>query len=128
MRISVNRKIQFGFSLLEVMAALLILLIVSGIVMSGMGQMMYTQGTIANRTEMHSGVRSATELLQQEIGQAGKVSLGDPNANVTLHAALTAGTGKAFSLDTSSGSAPMVYPGEVLTVDLGANQETITVT
>jgi len=125
------RKVQLGFSLLEMMAAMLILLIVSGIVMSGMSQMMNTQGMIANRTEMHAGVRSATELLQQEIGQAGKVSLGDPNASVTLHSAVTLplGTSKSFSLDTSPpGVAPTVYPLEVLTVDLGANQEVVTVT
>jgi len=67
----VTRKLQLGFSLLEMMAALLVLLVVAGIVMSGMSQMMNSQNQIANRTEMHAGVRSATELLQQEIGQAG---------------------------------------------------------
>jgi len=122
------RKPQFGFTLLEVMAAMTVLLIVTGIVMSGMGEMMNTQGRIANRTEMHAGVRSATELLQQEIGQAGKVSLGDPNANVTLASAVAVGPGVSFSLNTSSGAAPTVYPGEVLTFDVGANQETVTVT
>jgi prepilin-type N-terminal cleavage/methylation domain-containing protein len=64
-----------GFSLLEMMVVLVILLGVTAIVMGGMMQMAMTQGTIANRTEMHSSVRSATELLQQEIGQAGKIVL-----------------------------------------------------
>jgi type II secretory pathway pseudopilin PulG len=122
------RKLQLGFSLLETMAAMAVILLVTGIVMSGMIQMMNTQSKIANRTEMHAGVRSSTELLQQEIGQAGKVSLGDPTANVTLHAAVAAGTGISFSLDTSTGVAPTVYPGEVLTVDIGANQEAVTLT
>src|SRR5256885_10774473 len=76
-------KPQRGFSLLETMVALAVLLGVGGIVMSGMVQMMRVQNTIGNRTEMHTSVRSATELLQQEIGQAGKVSLGPPNVNVT---------------------------------------------
>jgi prepilin-type N-terminal cleavage/methylation domain-containing protein len=125
----VKRKLQCGFSLLEMMAATSVILIVTGIVMTGMSQMMNTQGTIANRTEMHAGVRSATELLQQEIGQAGKVSLGSPGANVTLHAAVAASpaTPVSFSLDTSTGVTPTVYPGEVLTVDIGANQESVTV-
>ena len=122
------RKPQFGFTLLEVMAAMTVLLIVTAIVMSGMGEMMNTQGRIANRTEMHAGVRSATELLQQEIGQAGKVSLGDPNANVTLASAVAVGTNLPFSLNTSTGAAPTVYPGEVLTFDVGANQENVAVT
>src|SRR6266446_5748271 len=54
--------------------AIAILLVVTGIVMSAMMQMTMTQGTVANRTEMHSSVRSATELLQQEIGQAGRIA------------------------------------------------------
>jgi prepilin-type N-terminal cleavage/methylation domain-containing protein len=127
MRIFVTRKQQAGFSMLETLAALAVLLIVTAIVMSGMAQMLNTQATIANRTEMHTSVRSATELLQQEIGQAGKDSLGAPTANVTLHAAVAIGTA-SFSLNTSMGVAPIVYPGEVLTFDLGSNQEAVTVT
>src|SRR5256884_10005082 len=68
------RKKQAGFTLMETMVSLVVLLGVSAIVMSGMVQMMWTQGTISNRTEMHTSVRSATELLQQEIGQAGGAS------------------------------------------------------
>ena len=123
-----TRKQQPGFSLLEMMLALAILLIVTGIVMSGMVQMLNSQSLIANRTEMHTSVRSATELLQQEIGQAGKVSLGDPNASATLHAAVAIGANVSFSVDTSSGAAPVIYPGEQLTFDLGSNQESVTVT
>ncbi len=122
-----KRKRQCGFSLLEMLAVVAILLVVTGIVMSGMAQMMNTQSLIANRTEMHAGVRSATELLQQEIGQAGKVSLGAPTANVTLHANVAVGT-VSFSLDTTvAGVTPAVYPGEVLTVDVGALQEAVTI-
>lgn len=121
-------KQQSGFSLLETMAALAVLLGVGGIVMSGMVQLMNTQGTIANRTDMHTSVRSATELLQQEIGQAGKVSLGAPTANVTLTSAVAAGSNVSFSLTASSGPTPTVYPQEWLTVDVGANQESVQVT
>jgi len=64
-----------GFSLIELMVATTILMIVSSIVTSGLLQMTNAQRTISNRTEMHSGVRGATELLQQEIGQAGRISL-----------------------------------------------------
>lgn len=112
------------------MLALLVLLTVTGIVMSGMTDMMNTQSRVANRTEMHAGVRSATELLQQEIGQAGRVSLGTPGANISLTSAVAAGGSVTFSsttLNTSTnGSSPSacgnctVYPGEVLTVDVGA--------
>jgi prepilin-type N-terminal cleavage/methylation domain-containing protein len=122
------QKPHRGFTLLELMAALVALLVVAGIVMSGMSQMMNSQSQIANRTEMHAGVRSGTELLQQEIGQAGKISLAGPTANVTLTNAVAAGTGVSFALTASTGSAPSVYPTEALTVDAGANQEVVTVT
>jgi len=118
-----TRKKQNGFSLAETLASLAILAAVGGIVMSGMVQLMKTQGSIANRTDMHSSVRSATELLQQEIGQAGRVSLGSPGANVTLNAAVTGTSG--FTLVASDGSSIMVYPNEVLWVDVGIKQEAV---
>ena len=66
---------QSGFSLVEVLVATGLLLIVSGIVTTALMQMTKSQTTIWNRTEMHSGIRGATELLQQEVGQAGRVSV-----------------------------------------------------
>jgi type II secretory pathway pseudopilin PulG len=122
-----TRKKQMGFTLVETMVALVVLLAVGGIVMSGMVQLMKTQGTIANRTDMHTSVRSATELLQQEIGQAGKVSLAPPLANVSLAAGVAAGNNVSFTLSASDGSTPAVYPGEYLTVDVGAQQEVVNV-
>ncbi len=107
------------------MVSLGVLFAVGSIVLSGMGQLLRTQGSIVNRTEMHSSVRSATELLQQEIGQAGRISLGANAASVTLSAAVAAGA-SGFTL-TAVGAAPIVYPGEVLTVDTGTNQENVTI-
>ena len=66
---------QSGFSLIELLIAMGLLLAVSSIVTSALMQMTKSQTTIWNRTEMHSGIRGATELLQQEVGQAGRVSV-----------------------------------------------------
>ena len=71
----IKTRSQSGFSLIEVLVATAVLLIVSSIVTTALMQMTQSQMTIWNRTEMHSGIRGATELLQQEIGQAGRVSL-----------------------------------------------------
>jgi prepilin-type N-terminal cleavage/methylation domain-containing protein len=134
---------QAGFTLIEMMVALVVLLAVSGIVMSGMVQMMKTQGTIANRTELHTSVRSATELLQQEIGQAGKISLPTPPAG-TVWAMLTAVNvpgdipvtqavtfnvlSPATLLPPLQANAPVLFEGEWVTVDTGLNKETVQLT
>src|SRR3954470_10652313 len=76
---------QSGFSLVELLVATGLLLIVSSIVTNALMQMTKAQTTIWNRTEMHSGIRGATELLQQEVGQAGRVAL---PSTVTLAVAI----------------------------------------
>lgn len=139
------RKKQAGFTLMETMVALVILLAVSAIVMSGMMQMVKTQGTITNRTEMHTSVRSATELLEQEIGQAGKLSLPTPPAGTAwvMQTAITAGMfgGKpdvpvnvlnvTFNvLDTTpaGNQVPVLFEGEWINVDTGLNKEAVQLT
>ena len=110
-----------GFSLLELMASVAILVTVTAVIMSGMMQMTKMQGTIANRTEMHSSVRSATELLQQEIGQAGKVALpGSPTLQTTVAAAST-----PVSVNVSDSTG--MFNGEQLTIDAGDREETVTI-
>jgi prepilin-type N-terminal cleavage/methylation domain-containing protein len=78
---------EAGFSLLELMMAMALLLIVSSIATTALIQMTNSQMTIWNRTEMHSGIRGATELLQQEVGQAGRINL---PGKVTLTGAVAA--------------------------------------
>ena len=115
---------QRGFSLLEMLVSLVILLGVSSIVMRGMMQMMLTQGTIQNRTEMHSSVRSATELMQQEIGQAGKVSIYGRGTGMTfLKAPVAIGSGVLTTVDDATG----MFEGEQLVIDSGDNEETVTI-
>ncbi len=124
---------QGGFTLLETLVSLIILLAVSGIVMTGMMQLMQTQGTIANRTEMHTSVRSATELLQQEIGQAGMVSLPiNPATGLTIPLYMTTLVAIPFpdvpwTQAVTLSSVAGIFNGENLVVDTGDNQETITV-
>ena len=91
----------------------------SGVVTAALLQMTSAQATIWNRTQMHSGVRSATELLQQEIGQAGRI---------TLPAAVTLSANAAASATTATvSSVSGMFVGERLIVDTGSNQETVTV-
>jgi prepilin-type N-terminal cleavage/methylation domain-containing protein len=73
-----------GFTLAELLIATGLLLVVSSIVTSALLQMTNQQQTIWNRTEMHSGVRGATELLQQEVGQAGRIALPNPITSAAI--------------------------------------------
>jgi prepilin-type N-terminal cleavage/methylation domain-containing protein len=82
----IKTRSESGFSLIELLVAMGVLLIVSSIVTSALLQMTSSQMTIWNRTEMHSGIRGATELLQQEVGQAGRITLPGP---VTLGGPVT---------------------------------------
>ena len=111
---------EAGFSLIELMIATGVMLLISATVTSALLQMTSSQKTIWNRTEMHSGVRSATELLQQEVGQAGRITL---PAAVTLAGGAAAGV-STVALSSVSG----MFVGERLTVGAGALEETVTVT
>lgn len=113
-----------GFSLLEMMISMVILLGVTGIVMSGLLQTTKTETTVQNRTEMHASVRSATELMQQEIGQAGRVSM-PPVANIQMTTAVTAGSATPT---LTTGATAGMFPNEYIVVDAGINQETVQTT
>ncbi len=120
---------ETGFSLLELMIAVVILLVVTGAVMTAMMQMTLTQGTIANRTEMHSSVRSATEVLQQEIGQAGKISL-PTSGPTTMLTAVALGADPNVPVTAAvvlSPNANGLFNGMLLIVGTGDNEETVPV-
>lgn len=112
MRRDRKARTHSGFSLLEMMISLVILIGVTGVVMAGLLQTTNTEGTVQNRTEMHAAVRSATELMQQEIGQAGRIAL--PSL-VTLQSAITA----AGTATPTVSSAAGMFVGEYLVVDAG---------
>ena len=105
-----------GFSLLEMMISMVVLLGITGMVMSALLQTTHTEGTVHNRTEMHASVRSATELLQQEIGQAGRVAL--PPGNFSLTQNVTA-SATAQSVGVTAGAAAGMFAGEYLVIDAG---------
>src|SRR5687768_6044383 len=111
-----------GFSLIELLVATAVMLIVSGTVTSALLQMTSSQQTIWNRAEMHSGVRNATELLQQEVGQAGRVTL--PNSVTFVGAVAGGGASSEVQLSSVSG----MFPNQKLTVGTGATEETVTIT
>ncbi|MGE0705107.1 MAG: PilW family protein [Vicinamibacterales bacterium] len=113
------RRDDAGFTLLELLVSMAVLLIVSNFVFTGVLRLTNVNRSVHNRSEMHSGVRNATELLQQEIGQAGRISLPGP---VALTGAVAMGTSTV-----GVSSADGIFVGEFLVIG-GPSQETITVT
>jgi prepilin-type N-terminal cleavage/methylation domain-containing protein len=111
---------EAGFSLMEMLVSMAVLLIVANLVFTGVLRLTNVNRSVHNRSEMHSGVRNATELLQQEVGQAGRIALPAP---VTL-----AGNAPAGAATVGVTSAAGMFPGEFLVVGVGALQETIAVT
>lgn len=109
-----------GFTLIELLISMTVLMIISGVVVGSTMDLMRLSTTMTNRSDMHSGVRNATALLQQEVGQAGRVSLPGPSA-------LAAGVG-AGPTTVAVTSAAGMFVGERLTLDVGAAEETITLT
>jgi prepilin-type N-terminal cleavage/methylation domain-containing protein len=120
-----------GFSLLELMVAVAILLAISAASVSFLMGFQNYYISAAMKADLHSGMRGATELLQQEISQAGLLSLG-PNCSSTVVTGcptLTASvTGGASPQTVAVSSTTGMFVNEYLRIDAGAAQETVTVT
>jgi prepilin-type N-terminal cleavage/methylation domain-containing protein len=128
-------KTESGFSLMELMISMAVMLLISGAAVTALLKMSTTQSTIWNRTQMHSGIRGATEVLQQEVGQAGRVTLISGSATCTNNTSVpclsqsVTGTGTTATLQTKTVTSICgMFIGEKLTVDVGTSQETVTVT
>jgi prepilin-type N-terminal cleavage/methylation domain-containing protein len=109
-----------GFSLPELLVSLAVLSVIIGAAAQLLLGTVNSQRTMWNRTQMHSSVRGAIELLQQEVGQAGLVSLPGP---VTLGADVAIGT-QTVALSSTAG----MFQGEQIIVNTGALEETVTIT
>jgi prepilin-type N-terminal cleavage/methylation domain-containing protein len=123
---------QAGFNLPELLIAMSIMLLIAGAATTALLKLGSSQAMIWNRTQMHSGIRGATEVLQQEVGQAGKISL---PAAVTLSQAITGNPTTASTVQISSATG--MFVGELLTIDAGcfdaaipctSRQEVVTLT
>jgi prepilin-type N-terminal cleavage/methylation domain-containing protein len=108
-----TRSSENGFTLIEVLVSIMILMIVSATALDGIMNLSKNTRTVANRTEMHAGVRNATELLQQEVGQAGRVVL---PSGITLAAAVAVDA-TTFTVSDVTG----MWIGQYLTIDTGGN-------
>ena len=120
-------KKEAGFSMIELLVAMGILVVVVGAAMGVLQRLVNSQQTIWNRTQMHAGVRSATELMQQEVGQAGRVA--PLTSGLTLGAAVGIGA-QTVAVTSPAGTDPVagMFQTERVTVGYDMTQETVTLT
>ena len=110
-----------GFSLLELLVSIAILLVISGGVLSVIGFYQKSFARTEVRSDMYENVRGVAELMTQEIGQAGLVSL--PAS--TLTPAITA---SALAQTVNVSSTTSMFVNEQLLVDAGNSEEVVTLT
>jgi prepilin-type N-terminal cleavage/methylation domain-containing protein len=114
-----------GFTLIELMISVGILMTISALMMRGTLDMTNLNRKQSNLSEMHAGIRNATALLQQEVGQAGRLAFPAP---VTVAAPIALGD----QWVTVTPSVASMFVGEKLEI-LGRNasgdvEEIVTIT
>jgi prepilin-type N-terminal cleavage/methylation domain-containing protein len=110
-----------GFSLMELLVSMALLLVISATAFSAMNGFSRTYSTTMTMADMDSGLRNAAELVTQEIGQAGNV----PYSSQNLGGAVT---GSASPQTVTITSTINMYVGQMLQVDTGAVQENVQIT
>lgn len=116
-----KRRQHDGFTLLEMMVSLTVMLVVAGAAFAALDQSQKVYGTQELQSDMHASLRSAFELMTQEIGQAGSL-------NFTPTTTSAAVTGGAAAQTVTLASSANIFVGEQLTVDTGVNLEIVSVT
>jgi prepilin-type N-terminal cleavage/methylation domain-containing protein len=119
-----RRKNESGFSLLELLASISILVVIAAGVFSALSYYLGAYQRTQLTADMHDTTRSAIDLMTQEIGQAGLLSSSSSQLT-TLSAAVAAGVA---AQSVALASTANLFVGEKLMVDIGSNQEVVPIT
>lgn len=125
----IRRSAQSGFTLLEMLISVALLVILSGAILGGLGSVQKSYRGDEIRGSLNQEVRATMEIISQEIGQAGLppsgisgntlyAGAGADGALATLSAAVTAGATGVTVSDTTR-----LQGGMMVVVDTGANAE-----
>jgi prepilin-type N-terminal cleavage/methylation domain-containing protein len=116
-----------GFSLVELLVSMVVLTVIMGGIVTMFASSQEAYGVAELQSDMYENVRGAAELMAQEVGQAGGLSL--PTSK--LSAAVTAsGTAQAVNVSsTTSMYSGAGTSGEAVLVDAGStNEELVNIT
>jgi prepilin-type N-terminal cleavage/methylation domain-containing protein len=117
----ISRTAYAGFTLIEMLVSMAVLSIIMAGVVTAINSAQQTYARTAPKQDMYENVRGVAELMAQEIGQAGLVSL----PAITTSAAIAAsGVAQAVTVSSTTGA----FVGEKILVDAGTNEETVTLT
>jgi len=125
----IRRSSQSGFTLLELLISVALLVILSGAILGGLGSVQNSYRGDELRSSLNQEVRATMEIISQEIGQAGLppsgisgnslyAGSGADGALATLSGSVTAGATSATVSDTTR-----LQGGMMVVVDTGANAE-----
>jgi prepilin-type N-terminal cleavage/methylation domain-containing protein len=112
-----------GFSLVELLVSMVVLTVIMGGIVTTLASSQEAYGVSQMQSDMYEKVRGAAELMAQEIGQAGVVTL---PAGVTIGGSGVTGSGTAQAVTVSSTTS--MYSGtgtsgEAVLVDAGNTSE-----
>jgi prepilin-type N-terminal cleavage/methylation domain-containing protein len=110
-----------GFSLIEVMISLLVLLVVAGAAFYALAYYQRNYGSSRLRAVMHEGMRGAVELISQEVGQAGLLDF------QTTTSGLTPIVPALGDQSVVLGSVNSIFQNQILIVGSADTEETVVV-
>jgi prepilin-type N-terminal cleavage/methylation domain-containing protein len=116
-------ELRDGFSLIELLVAVAVLLVIMGAVLTIMVRYQRIYGSEQLRDEQRDVLRGAAELMTQEIGQAGCLVFASSQVVNPI-----TNPGSQAAVVQSSASTPYIFAGEKLLVDAGPSNELVTVT
>jgi Tfp pilus assembly protein PilW len=105
-----------GFSLLEMMATMALMMVISGGIFSAVSSSQQSYARTELKSDMYENVRGAAELMAQEIGQAGLVSL---PASTLSTAVIANATAKTVNVSSTTS----MFVNEQVLVDASTNNE-----
>ncbi len=126
---------QSGFTLLEMLISMALLLTLSGAILGGMATMQKNYRSNEIRTILNGQMRATLELMAQEIGQAGLppsgmsgnsiyVGSGAAGAAATVTPAVTANATTAQTVAVTNAT---VQTNQIVIADTGASAEAVTI-
>ncbi len=122
----IRQRAEKGFSLLELMVSMVVMMVVAGGVFQALNFYQKTYQRTEISADMHDNLRSAIDLIIQEAGQAGSLNLGTTlgTRQLTNGVALGSPVAQVVLMNDTTG----IFPNEKLLVDAGGSQELVTIT